>query len=373
MINVLWLEDDKDIISTVSTVLEELDKQDSIHFKIKENFDAAKPILETTDFDVIVLDLREGTDDSKGLTFFQTEVWPKNFCPVIFYSGSELSQDVLNSPELKHRLVHRLVKGVHQVPDLIAKIEQAYSQVEFSQKLVKDLKQAKAHTLREFFEVCGQNYDDTKLKTIAESTLNRRVAALIDYNVHKDNKELEPLEMYIWPPLSGTSLMTGDVLKKIDTGDDYIILTPSCDMVRTDSRTPKVESVLVASCAPIREFLESDSSFSNQSSASKFSDSMKKRLRLTCENGKIIFPQIFDIIPPFYVDLKKLHTIPITQLEDNSQFKRLVSLDSPFRENFVWGVISELGRPGLPDRNLQSWVNDIWSKHPRNANNNTNG
>lgn len=369
MINVLWLEDDQKVITTVTTKIEELEKEDVIHLKIKKDFDAAKPILDSNDFDVIVLDLREGSEEHKGLEFFRQEIWEKNFCPVIFFSGSELPEEVISSPALKHRLVHHLVKGDDSVEDLIAKIEFAYEQVSFSKSFIKDLKLAKALTLRDFYEKCGEESDQKTLNAIAEGTLGRRISALVDYNVHKSEKLLHPVEMYIWPPIKNIPLMVGDVLlKKAAKKDEetiWVILTPSCDLVREGARAPKVSSVLMAKCFPIGTFLTHDGDLKEKPNYAKFSGTMIRKLKVPVVDGKIFFPQVFNIVDPFYADLKMLETFPITDVEAEDKFERILSLDSPFRESFVWGVVNELGRPGLPDRNYDIWAEQYWSKHPK--------
>lgn len=369
MINVLWLEDDQKIITTVTTKIEELEKEDIIHLKIKKSFDAAKPILESNDFDVIVLDLREGSEENKGLEFFRQEVWEKNFCPVIFFSGSELPEEDISSPALKHRLVHHLVKSKDSVEDLINRIEFAYEQISFSRSFIKDLKLAKALTLRDFYEKCGEESDLPTLNAIAEGTLGRRISALVDYNVHKDEKLLHPVEMYIWPPIKSIPLMVGDVLiKKAEKKEDettWVILTPSCDLVRVGTRAPKVTAVLMARCFPIATFLSSDGDVKDQANFAKFSSTMIRKLKLPVLEGKIFFPQVFNLVDPFYADLKKLETFPVTEVETETIFERVLSLDSPFRESFVWGVINEIGRPGLPDRNFALWAEQYWSKHPK--------
>jgi CTP synthase len=56
-------------------------------------------------------------------------------------------------------------------------------------------------------------------------------------------------------------------------------------------------------------------------------------------------------------DFKELEIINFNDLDKN--FERVVSIDSPFRESLVWADIAINGRPGLPDRDYQSWLTSI--------------
>jgi hypothetical protein len=38
---------------------------------------------------------------------------------------------------------------------------------------------------------------------------------------------------------------------------------------------------------------------------------------------------------------------------------RVASVDSPFREQIAWAFVQIAGRPALPDRDLESWVQEI--------------
>ena len=256
MITALWLEDDKNVIETVCTKLEELSLGTKINLTIKKNFTEAAPLIEATDFDVIILDLREGTNDEKGLDFFRDNVWGKNFCPVIFYSAFNAKAIDEKVKKIDHKLVHKLPKD-NGPKALLDKIAEVADLVSFSKEFMKELKVAKSFTLQEFYAKCEGKYSPDDIRKIAKGTLGRRLSALVDYNIHKDDKKLLPFEMYIWPPLSGTSMMTGDLLRDAN-GELFMVLTPSCDMVRltgTFKREPKVKDVLLAKCFKINQFL----------------------------------------------------------------------------------------------------------------------
>ena len=84
----------------------------------------------------------------------------------------------------------------------------------------------------------------------------RRLAATFDIEL-SGATSLYAWEQYIYPPIHD-HLVTGDVLRKV--GADWtspdahrVVLTPTCDLVYTNRRVPKVKSALVAVCSPIAE------------------------------------------------------------------------------------------------------------------------
>ena len=44
---------------------------------------------------------------------------------------------------------------------------------------------------------------------------------------------------------------------------------------------------------------------------------------------------------------------------DKQRFERVASIDSPFREQIAWAHMQIASRPALPDRELNSWVEEI--------------
>ena len=46
----------------------------------------------------------------------------------------------------------------------------------------------------------------------------------------------------------------------------------------------------------------------------------------------------------------------------DGRFKRVASTDSPFREMVVWAYLRVAGRPGLPDIDVEAWL-DMLSDH----------
>ena len=62
-------------------------------------------------------------------------------------------------------------------------------------------------------------------------------------------------------------------------------------------------------------------------------------------------------------ELKRLELIELSKIGENeeSEYHRVISVDSPFREMIIWGYTQGAGRPGLPERDFKSWAKEICS------------
>ena len=58
-------------------------------------------------------------------------------------------------------------------------------------------------------------------------------------------------------------------------------------------------------------------------------------------------------MPDLLADLKNLSVIFPNEMDN---YTRIVSIDSPFREQLSWVFVSVAGRPGMPDRDFETWA-----------------
>ena len=73
----------------------------------------------------------------------------------------------------------------------------------------------------------------------------------------------------------------------------------------------------------------------------------------------IPFPRLEKKLPTMAANLRDLDFIPIQHIGSDKQFLRIASLDSPFRELIAWAYLQTACRPGLPDRDFDSWRDEI--------------
>ncbi len=185
----------------------------------------------------------------------------------------------------------------------------------------------------------------------------RRLAALMDEPA-ADGESPAAWEQYLFPPVSEDFLL-GDVLKKRDAEDPAayrVVLTPSCDMVASGEREPKVQEIFVAKCCSMQQALE-------QIGRAGIG---RRRIERDLPNNMldpgymspvIPFPRLNGQIPQMAANLRQLELIPFDKLNDD--YERKASIDSPFREMVAWAYLQTAARPGLPDRDTAKWATEI--------------
>ena len=146
-----------------------------------------------------------------------------------------------------------------------------------------------------------------------------------------------------------------------------LILTPSCDLYRTEKRQAKVDGVLCAKCVDTKKFVDQ---FGNISGATKNDNKHKDKLRTVLNTGfkdnMVPLPPMEKVVPSMIADMKALETIDIKRIavsvedyiSDPEQYRyvRVCSIDSPFKEQIVWAYLNNACRPGVPDRDMDWWI-----------------
>ncbi len=329
------------------------------------DFDTAASLIADYHPDIIVLDLLKKTSlgmEDKGTTVWQ-DIWKKRFCPLIFYTASDENPD-----DYGHPLVAVIRKGSGSEELVRDKVKAYLPYVAALGKVSFEINSALRRALREsrpyIFEVDSAEQENQLLTR----TIRRRVAASMDDAMAAGGPNVKSWEQYLCPPSISAHLLTGDILR-IAVGDKTtptsyrVVLTPSCDLVRSDTREPKVESVLLARCAPVGRLLSDLGLPETAPTSQKKTDDLRKKLSkfLTQGYGHSSFPiaGLPGEFPVMAADFRCLEIVPLVELSDSTKYERIASVDAPFRELFVWAYLSAAGRPGMPDRDVDSWTDEI--------------
>lgn len=189
----------------------------------------------------------------------------------------------------------------------------------------------------------------------------RQLAAQMDSKVLTFPGKFLAWEQYIYPPVE-ESLLTADILRLREGDEDdpsayRLVLTPSCDLQINQGKC-KVDAVLVAKCTDMGAYLKAATLAPN-----KLGERLPRLLTEPHNAGYVPLPEFTSIVPCMAADLRALDLIAITDIDSGSSgermYTRIASVDSPFRELIVWAYLQISGRPGVPDRDLDKWVNDI--------------
>ena len=74
------------------------------------------------------------------------------------------------------------------------------------------------------------------------------------------------------------------------------------------------------------------------------------------------------MLPHMLAELRSLELIELNRIaldgdsRDEHKYRRVASIDSPFRELVTWCYLHVTGRPGLPERNVDAWATEIKEK-----------
>lgn len=351
---VLFVDDQPKLIQT--TVLDNL--PNDIEHTVCDFDDVQNKLIRFCP-DIVVLDLRRDHSESgqgDGTDSFNT-IWKHRFRPVIVFSAYP---EMLKDSRPEHPFVKYVIKDASGLKNLQTSIQELSLQVQAILDAEKEIDNQVSIALRDVAPVIYDQFNQPSARSEAIlRAAQRRIAAMIDETSLRPSS-LKPWEQYIFPPVV-TGLITGDVIKRkgsdgSNAGDFGIVLTPSCDLVCSGSRKPKVNSVLVVMGKSVSDVCVSLSLSSKE----------KRRLEQLEEivgnlNSSMFFlPEIPSKMPHICINLKELSMIPIEELSGNTpSYDRIASIDSPFREEIVWFLIQTIGRPGVPDRDKAEWAKSV--------------
>ncbi len=379
MLRLLFVEDEPASVEPVILHLNALKKPiECTHFGFRQlregrshfdckvvGFNIAEEAFKTTQPDVVILDLVDdvgaGADKQAGSEVLKF-VWASHFCPLVIYSAHEglLAEGGWS----RHPFVEFVQKGAGSEVRVESAINQFRPHIEALQKAEEAIGNVFTSAMRDVAPVAFDSFsaDPERAEAILRSG-RRRLAAMMDEE--QIAGKLASWEAYVHPVVT-RSLTIGDVLlltkgNPADASHFRIVLTPSCDLVTTDGRKPKVDNVLVAKCIPTKDGIDAIQMATNL-----------KRDRLLASLSAIVltqgyyqrfipFPLLKGRIPSMIADLKMLELLPLNEIGEGASAKyvRVASLDSPFRELISWAYLQIACRPGLPDRDFDAWVSEI--------------
>ena len=350
---ILFIDDDPESVRDALDAID--DNVDGAELLI-DNFEQGLDNIELTSPDVVVLDVWQGEpqeSDPFGLGIME-RIWSRNFCPVVVYSAdSKIISDV---PEYHHPFIQIVQKGTDSDLEVQTAVEGFQPHVAALRQIHVLTSRAVSQAMQYVAPDAFDTFSDTD--EISDAILRagrRRVAALMD-ETSSDGIAMAAWEQYLCPPVAEGNRL-GDVLKLKDSVDENpasfrVVLTPSCDLV---SGREKVDFVLVAKCCDIGHALEKLQIPVNKSRIKR-----SHILSRGFAEEYVIFPELTRRIPPMAVNLKDLQLIPVNNIDtEDPEFETVASIDSPFRELVSWAYLQVAGRPGLPDRDLNAWVDEI--------------
>ncbi|WP_413943010.1 hypothetical protein [Bdellovibrio sp. HCB-162] len=366
--NIFWIEDEvENIVDTFKATLKDCNEDQNFVIHDSNDFERAKLNLDRLKFSILIVDIKnQNTNERDGNTILDY-IFKNEICPVIVYTSLDKSD--IDERIMRHPLVEYVQKGAGSDLSLLAKLKEVEQKIGFLEDAKRIFKDINYKLLMDWYpklsEVTLKNEERARL-------FMRRFAASLDFTVHLSENYLSPWEIYLYPPIPDTSLLTGDILLNKTTLSYVLVLSPSCDLVKESGRSPKIENVLVAKLDTVPDLLTGKPEFKDAPNVDKLADRIGSHRQKEPEGGRILLPRLHDPdLPGFLVDLKKLSLLSWDQItlgeSVDGKYSRVASIDSPFRENISSLIAKDFGRLGLPDLDIKKWANDLWPFHPRNA------
>lgn len=354
---------------------------------IKDNYEDKGWNVEESDFtdavnkissyepDIIVMDWMEDidTDKDRGRSIFDQF----NNKPVIIFSAA--AKAITIDEELENPFIDKISKGNEE--DVINKIDEWEKYLTVVDSVKNQFNDAVSFMMASLKPVIAM--DSYPGDEVIKFMLNKQASEF--FNSRLVDNESNPIwTQYLYPPLSH-NLLVADILKSTTEEKYFVVLTPSCDMANR-----KVSETLVAACEPAENFYcpadfrnkeydevsaTSVSSVSDKTDNKKSDDKKRaekiKVIRTLLSYGynksKVALPCLPNVFPYLTINLKDLHFFKLSDIslnnmeKDKQNFKyyRIASVNSPYREQIVWAHMVNSCRPGVPERDYDSWAEDI--------------
>jgi len=340
---VLFIEDDESAVQGIKDFCD--DKGYSYEHP---PFEDALSYIEKYDPDILVLDLKNNdTDGFEGCDILD-KAWEYNFRPTCVFSGqivpSTIEQEKYRSP-----LIRFVDKGNdNPVKKFIEDIAPYTS-------CIRAVRIEAHKAMRKSFDFFNLAMKDGIIDSNVMAALcGNRIKAYFDNE--NSNNDLPIWSQYIYPIMS-EDFSTGDVimLNKPQSGVDYennffVVLSQSCDIAHR-----KIKCVLLAKCFPIDRILKV-----NKGSGDIYErtpDELKTIFNAGFLNQWVPLPGIEDVMPDIAVNLKKLTMVKLEDLSTN--YQKVVSLSSPYKERLIWAYMQTACRPGVPDLAVEEWIHSL--------------
>jgi CTP synthase len=314
--------------------------------------------------DVLILDLAEGINEVNAAAPSWDFVWKHHFCPVIIHSAYDASTyEPRNHPFSRYER-----KTSESIAKVVNLLKEFVDHIDGIRALRNEIETRIANSLREVSPLVWQEHaQPAERREMLLRITRRRVAASLDSSTNSTD-QVKAIEQFIYPPLE-KNILAGDVLVKrnsnLNLPESYrVVLTPSCDLVPEEGRSP-IEDVLLAQCVAVTD-KEIIRRFGLQADHADLVGQLGRRLKGDYRSDEIVFPSLHGLWPAMVVDLKRLELLKLQKVAldkddrlDQTDFFRVASMDSPFRERVTWRYVETTGRPGLPVLDKDALEKDI--------------
>lgn len=358
---ILAIDDEEEVCTEIKEFLEGeriAREDDACKVESLTNFPAALAKLEAERFDLVILDVRVGSQEvavpdpgaEAGRELLE-QIKARRFVPVVFYTA--LPNQVR---DLEGDLVRVVTKGGASLGNLLEAVRAVFASglPDVNRALLRHVEYVQRDWMWKFvvpnWAQLAVSEDRRSLAyllarrlamSLSVDGIDALVAGLGGAAATAESRGVHPVQYYLLPPVMETH-MAGDLLREGENAY-YVVLTPACDLVQG-----KAEHVLLAKCLDLRSQPEYKNWREQASGTTR--DKLLRLLKNNREPGqkeRFHFLPGAMTIPGLVVDFQQLVTVPFAEI--GGRFARLASLDSPFAEALLARFGLYFGRLGTPD------------------------
>ncbi len=368
-LKILLIDDNEEIRSDYTKLLdgEKIGEYEIVKVE-SGDFDEGIEKLREQHFDIVVLDLCKGDPEPESEKTGEevlSEIQKTAFVPVVFFTGL---------PKYVEGLVSEIIKVCSKgdaFEGLITQIE-SILQTDYL-KLKNQIVQVTNESVRSFFwdfvhpnkELISNVKDEVSLtylllRRLAKTLSKEQIRKFIDDDKLKEQLA-HSMEFYIYPPLDGEFEM-GDILRKKNTTEIYVVLTPSCDLVERSKGVRKAENILLIK-APSFESFDDYKTFQDlleKKDRSREEDSQLNNLRGKIKNwmrnnqgdkDRYFFLPQTAFLKSSLVDFQQKLLVQYPGLSED--FEVIARLDDPFAQSLLSAFTRYYNRIGFPDLDVE--------------------
>lgn len=416
-LRILSVEDEEDQRDILKKVFSKPILEKEIEFKSIDDFESAIAEITKNDYHIVILDIYKGKPDDnidegeKILKAIQNE----RFIPVIFYSGN-----TKNVKNLRSQMVGVVTKAEEGgIANLKKEVERLVrSNLPFIREnihnyLEKELKEYFwdiIHQKKGIFRADKEDFSlgYLMLRKFGHSLSKEKIAEILGDDSLKQDKA-HPMQFYIYPTDDNQEFECGEIVKSKENNEFFVILTPSCDFIKTSGRKRKAEKILLVrtielekvkeykeqkdkyincdteykkvkqeyetlkkeikninideNIDKIKEYFELETIYEKLNKTYKLYDNCKNNISSIIETRKsdryFFLPKTPFIEENRVIDFQNKEMVSYESLSDPKNYERIAKLDSPFAESMVASFIRYYNRIGFPDIDTDYILNNL--------------
>lgn len=304
-----------------------------------------------SDYDAAIVDLRLAGNDNGGDFVTKMEQLGVRI-PTVIHTGTP---DEINSDSCILRKFTRGEKGFKEILDYLITVSQTgIAEIIGLRGFVEE-------KIQEFYKNFYLKHSELWINRAkcnpnrVKESLLRSLVSRMDSNVDIRNTKFYPEEFYI--PSDRATLFTGSIVKENSSNVKYVILSPSCDLVKRDDGKPNVCLVTMCEIISVKSF---GVQYKSESIKSPLSNNLCSKMTTFIDNKKnsLHFLPKVESEEGGFVDFTRVKSVEYEKIFENFDIVDL-RIAPCFTKNILSRFSSYYSRQGQPDLDTKEIISEL--------------